>query len=233
MTLRDILGSVNQTSFIYNAVLKQRLVHLTNRNPDIYKNIINDEIIDAYIEKVKGGRREAIRGTTTEFDGMVDYVVDGLPQPCSCVDDFLNVKNKKFTVIIKDIGRYEDEGLVLHKLLTNLDTIFNTNLSLWCNLYISAGQNALNPHIDQHAIMILQFKGEKEWDFFGEVKRWKTDEPVHKIILKQGDFLYFPKWAPHVAKTIPNIETGHATIELPSEFSRDAIYPQSWLDRQA
>ena len=79
-------------------------------------------------------------------------------------------------------------------------------------------------------IIILQFKGDKEWDFFGEVNDWKTDAPVNKIMLKQGDLLFFPKWAPHVAKTIPGVETGHATIELPSEFSKDAIYPKKWMD---
>jgi hypothetical protein len=160
---------------------------------------------------------------------MIDYVKDGIPQSCDNLLNFREVLNDGSTVIIKDIGKFRDEGTEIHYLLRDLDLIFNTNYTLWCNLYISKGKNALEPHIDQHAIIILQFKGDKEWDFFGEVNDWKTDKPVNKFVLKQGDLLYFPKWAPHVAKTIPGIETGHATIELPSQFSKDVIYPKKWM----
>ena len=233
MLLRDILNPINLTSFIYRVVIREKLIHVCNRDPNIYSSVINDNIIDGYIDKVNKGRENILKGYTFNFRDMIDYVKDGVPQSCESLPNFRQILNDGSTVIIKDIGKFGDEGNVLHYLLRDLDKIFNTNYTLWCNLYISKGKNALRPHIDQHAIIVLQFKGRKEWDFFGKVNDWKTDKPVHKIMLNQGDLLYFPKWAPHVARTIPNVETGHATIELPSEYSKNAIYPEEWMMSQS
>ena len=46
--------------------------------------------------------------------------------------------------------------------------------------------------------------------------------------MNQGDFLYIPKWAPHVAENIPGVSTGHATIEIPSTMDREAEFPIQW-----
>jgi len=245
MLLKDILNPINQTSFIYNAVIGQKLVHIKSENPNIYSTLINDSIIDNYLNKVSQGRKHPFN-RSFKFEDMIDYVPgspmrgtdhfgtdDGKPKSCETITNFYKILNNGHTVIIKDIGRFKDEGEPIYKLLKGINAIFKSSGRLWCNLFISKSRNALAPHVDKHAIIVLQYKGEKNWDFFGEVSDWKTNNPVHKIVLKQGDFLYFPKWAPHYATTSPGIETGHATIEIPSDYSRYAKFPQEWLGSQS
>ena len=89
------------------------------------------------------------------------------------------------------------------------------------------------PHVDNNSIIVLQFKGKKQWDFFGETLDWRTNKPVNSVILSQGDFLYIPKWSPHVARNIPGFETGHATIEIPTSMDREAKYPSKWVTNHA
>ena len=164
------------------------------------------------------------------IEEMVDCFADGQLYQLDTSQEVLDHIDKGFPAVVKDIGKYGKDGLKLHNLLKDIDIIFETNYSLWCNLYISKEHNALPPHVDNDSIIVLQFKGKKEWDFFGEVNDWKTGEPVHKLILNQGDFLYFGKWTPHVAKNISNVETRHATFQLPTRLDNTATYPHKWAE---
>ena len=233
MLLRDILQSIILPTFLYKAVRGRKLMHIKSDTPDLYKNLMNDEIIDCFLTKIEDRRFDPLRQKLYTLDEMVDYVEPDsetrAPQSCKTKEGFNKRREAGYTVLVKDIGRFSDEGRELHILLRDLDTIFNTNYNLWCNLYISSEKSALNPHIDNHSIIVLQYEGKKIWDFFGEIQDWKTNEPVNQIELNQGDFLYFPKWAPHVAHPAPGIKTAHATIELPSSYDTEAEYPFKWL----
>lgn len=229
MNLRNILHPTTLPVFLFRGVASNRLVHLTGRDPDMYENMVNDEIITKYIEKIENGRYDPLRNKTHKLNDLVSCIKDGKFEECtgkSSIDDHIKQGG---AIIVKDIGRFSDESLHLHHLLRQIDQIFKTNYSLWCNLYISQEKNALNPHIDKDSVIVLQFKGQKKWDFFGETNDWKTNKPVKSIILNQGDFLYIPKWAPHVAENIPGVQTGHATIEIPTTMDREAKYPTDWV----
>jgi hypothetical protein len=233
MLLRDILHPVNLPTFLYKAVRGRKLMHIKSCNSDLYKDLMNDAIIDCFLTKIENRRFDPLRQKLYTIDELVDYVDTNsdnrAPQSCKTKKGFNKRRKAGYTVLVKDIGRFSDEGRELHNLLRDLDNIFQTNYNLWCNLYISNKKSALKPHVDQHSVIVLQYSGKKIWDFFGQIQDWKTNEPVNQIELNQGDFLYFPKWAPHVAHPIPGVKTAHATIELPSSYDAHAKYPLKWL----
>ena len=90
----------------------------------------------------------------------------------------------------------------------------------WTNLYWSKKKQALKPHKDPDTIVVLQIHGNKLWDFYGDGIDWKTNEPIHQLTMKQGDFLFFPKGTLHSAVTTGDLDSIHLTIEIKTDFDK-------------
>ena len=227
MKVRDIIRPSNLMDFLYNGVRDNLLVHIPG-DKNKFTDVINDDIVNDYIRSIPR-RSDVLRGMRGyTIEEMVDCFTGGEMHSLNTSQEVLDHIDSGGAAVVKDIGKYGKDGLKLHNLLKDIDVIFDTNYSLWCNLYISKKHNTLPPHIDNDSIIVLQFKGKKEWDFFGEVNDWKTGKPVHTLILNEGDFLYFGKWTPHVAKNISNTETRHATFQIPTKLDHTATYPHKW-----
>ena len=228
MLLKDILAPISETIFMYRGVKSYKLVHVTGRNSDIYKDVVNDTIIDQYLRKTKSKKRVDLTiGERYIFKEMVGGWIDGDPVEIKTIKAYKQHIENGHAAIIKDIGRFGDEGRELHELIKDIDRLFNSNFSLWCNVYASNKNRALPPHTDGDSIIVLQYEGSREWDFFGLVTDWRTNKPVEKITINQGDFLYFPKWAPHVAAEVTH-KTGHMTFQIPTHLDRNATCPEGW-----
>jgi|10_taG_2_1085330.scaffolds.fasta_scaffold00061_60 hypothetical protein len=229
MILRDILRPHSLAGFLYNGVKSSCLVHIPG-DPDRFSNLINDKAIDDYLEEIPEKSTLRNRSGELSYIDMVDCLVDGEKVEKWSKEEVLEHFNSGGATVVKDFGKGRSAPSELTKLLSDIDRIFQSNCSLWCNIYMTKEKTALGAHIDQDSIIVMQYKGSKSWDFFGKVLDWKTSKPVGKLIMKQGDFLYFSKWVPHKVDTIPGIETGQITMEIPTNLDHNAIYPDNWED---
>ena len=230
MTLKEIIRPISQSVFLYKAVKAGRLAHIPAKDPKIFDTLMNDDIIENYINKILHDERfDKLMSKKYSLEECLDGFIDG-----SSVGGFTSAKEyldhvgKGNAAVVKDIGKFHDEGDELHELMRDIDYIFHSNYSLWCNVYISDNKTALAPHTDMDSIIILHFRGKRHWNFFGAVNDWKTGKPVSEIHLSEGDFLYFPKWAPHVVKKVPGEVGAFCTIEIPTPYDVNAQCPDGW-----
>ena len=228
MLLKHILGPARETVFMYKAVKSYKLAHITNRDPNLYKDLLNDDVIKKYLKKVRTKQRVDLNiGETLSLDDAASGFKDGEAVDFKTLKSYNEHAKQGYATIIKDIGRFGDEGHELHELLKDIDRAFESNFSLWCNIYSSNKRKALEPHTDSDSIIVLQYEGQRVWNFFGAARDWKTDEPVEYVTMSAGDFLYFPKWTPHVAADV-NARSSHATIQIPTKLDQMATCPDDW-----
>ncbi|MGJ5632660.1 cupin domain-containing protein [Nostoc sp. CALU 1950] len=117
------------------------------------------------------------------------------------------------------------------ELCTTLQSFFSCKVQ--ANMYLTPkNAQGLKPHFDTHDVFILQVEGCKHWHIYGSPislplpniqmqKEWQEDEigqPLHKIYLHAGDFLYIPRGYIHKALTSESSSL-HLTI---------GIHPFSW-----
>jgi len=92
-----------------------------------------------------------------------------------------------------------------------------TGLPINANVYITpAGNQAFNPHYDDHDVFILQCDGAKEWSIYGDyeqsvklpngrlkfekAKHIPKSEGISDFTLETGDLLYIPRGVMHDAR---------------------------------
>ena len=137
------------------------------------------------------------------------------------------------TLIVDSVDRKCSE---LGKLIERLSSDLGEKAQI--NSYCSwKGTQGFDIHYDTHEVFILQIEGSKEWNIYdnlstsfpllnsskGEVP--KDIEPINKLTLTKGDFLYIPRgiWHSAIAIDEPSL---HLTIGVSCRTSFDFI---SWL----
>ena len=112
--------------------------------------------------------------------------------------------------------------------LTRLGVLLRRSVNAHVFLTPPAAQ-AFGPHRDEHASLVIQLEGDKDWTVFasaapGRVGAADPDELVGAdratFALEAGDVLYIPEWWPHEARTGAS-HSLHVTLR---------VFPLRWSD---
>ena len=209
MLFKDAIYPIKPVSFFYDGVRKRRVVHISSELYPERPNTVFDALMtyNSINTEIK----------TAPLDNLL-FFKDGLPNKPTNYLDIVRAQADNESVLRSFVrGSHQFETLV--DLEEDIKKKFLSTYA-WTNLYWSKKKQALKPHKDPDTIVVLQIHGNKLWDFYGDGIDWKTNEPIHQLTMKQGDFLFFPKGTLHSAVTTGDLDSIHLTIEIKTDFDK-------------